>query len=91
MQVLITCWQRRFDSLEWDEASCRVEPLSYICSQVNSNSRAELEIRDDEITISYISDNDVAYYRIEVAFDASDREEVIQRLTEAVSPREVVR
>lgn len=83
MQVLITCWQRRFDSLEWDEVSCRLEPLGFICLQVSSNPRAEIEIRDDEITISYISDNDIAYYRIEVTFDACDREEVIQRLSEA--------
>lgn len=87
MQVLITCWQRRFDSLEWDEVSCNLEPLNYICSQVSYAPRVELEIRDDEITISYISDNDIAYYRIEVTYDACDREEVIERLSEAASLR----
>lgn len=87
MQVLITCWQRRLDSLEWDEVSCSLEPLCYICSQVSSTPRVELEIRGGEINITYVSGEDIAYYRIEVTYNACDREEVIERLRDAASLR----
>jgi len=87
MEVLITCWQRQFDSLEWEEASCSITSLSYICSQVGSKARVEIEVRDDEITIFYISGEDIADYQIEVTCNSCDREEVIQRLTEAASLR----
>ncbi len=87
MEVLITCSQRHFDSLEWDEVSCSLASLSYICSQIGFRARVELDVRDNEITIFYISREDIAYYQIEVTCNACDREEVIQRLTEAVSLR----
>jgi hypothetical protein len=91
MQVLITCWQRRFDTLEWDEVSCSLTSLSHICSLVGDTPRVELEIGDEEITITSVSGDDIAYYRVEVVCNDCDREEVIERMSEAASPREVVR
>ena len=81
MQVLITCWTRRLDSLEWDEAGCSLEPLSYISSQIRSAPQGEIQIRSDEMTISFMSAEGIAYYRIEATFNACDREGIVQRLT----------